>query len=306
MKSSFLKPKSGSSNGVASTATARHPVMRAKKLKFFFEKPPATKGPQVIPDEEFETETEKPANPAVAATPSPRRLAPPATFAEMHIKAGDKIPIETAEYSSSGGVKGKRMVGRVIGWMEGNSLLVSVPENAAHAGLVRENEQVLLRAFTGQNAFAFHSTIIKIATAPYTYMHLTFPSQVQAVRIRSSVRHAVYLPLMVSAAAEEEAETKAAEVGHMLNIGVNGACIGTIKPFKDKSPIQIALQFELYDTQVSLELHALIRSSKEISGEQTATRYEYGVEFQDLQPGDRLALGSLLWYEMHTHPERVV
>jgi len=280
-----------SESAMTDTSAPRR-IERSKKLKFFFSK------------SEVETETAEIAGTAESAatnTPAPHRVAAPTTFAEMNIRAGDRMPIETAEYSSSGGGKGKRLVGKVVGWLEGNSLLVSIQQNAVHAGLVRENEQVLLRAFTGQNAFAFHSTIVKITHAPYTYMHLSFPAQVQAVRIRTSVRQSVRFPITV-AVADETTGTQ----GYMLNIGVNGACISTSQPLKDASPLQIITQFELYDVQVPLKVHARIRSSKELPSEQALTHYEYGVEFQDLQPSDRVALGSLLWYEMHTHPERIV
>jgi hypothetical protein len=270
-------------------------IERSKKLKFFFSK------------SELETGTAETAataetdGSAATSTSAPHRVAAPTTFAEMNIRAGDRMPIETAEYSSSGGGKGKRLVGKVVGWLEGSSLLVSIQQNAVHAGLVRENEQVLLRAFTGQNAFAFHSTIVKITHAPYTYMHLSFPAHVQAVRIRTSVRQSVRFPITV-AVADETTGTQ----GYMLNIGVNGACISTSQPLKDVSPLRIITQFELYDVQVPLKVRARIRSSKELPSEQAPTHYEYGVEFQDLQPSDRVALGSLLWYEMHTHPERIV
>jgi hypothetical protein len=34
-------------------------------------------------------------------------------------------------------------------------------------------------------------------------------------------------------------------------------------------------------------------------------RYQYGVEFRNLQPNDRLILGSLVWYQMYEHPRSV-
>ena len=34
--------------------------------------------------------------------------------------------------------------------------------------------------------------------------------------------------------------------------------------------------------------------------------HQYGVEFEDLTPNDRLVLGSLLWFEMHEHPSESV
>ena len=280
----------GAAESDATTVQVRRRIERSEKLKFFFSKP-----------SEAETAETEIAESAARDASAPHRITPPTTFAEMHIRAGDRIPIETAEYASSGGKKGNSLVGKAIGWVEHGTLLVNIPGNVVHAGLIRENEQVLLRAFTGQNAFAFHSTIVKIVHVPYTYIHLTFPNQVQAVRVRSSVRHGVHLPITVTVAGGAEGVE-----GYMLNIGMNGALISLSKPLTDENMIRIILQFELYDAQASLELQAMVRSSKEAADEHGATWYEFGVEFQELQPSDRLTLGSLLWHEAHAHPERVV
>lgn len=231
--------------------------------------------------------------PFSAGVPSPRAV-PPVTFAEMRLRVGDKIPLETLR---SPGTKGQRLVAKVIGWFEGSSFLIALPAKNIATGLVKENEQVLMRAFTGKNAFAFRTTILKIEHFPFTYLHMSFPNKVDAVEIRTSFRHSVRIPVMISAAGE------ASVAGYILNIGMNGARIGTTAPLKDEKLIQLATQFELHDIPASLKLNAQVRSSANTTDEQGTMHYEYGVEFQDAQPNDRLILGSLLWYEMHAHPE---
>lgn len=75
----------------------------------------------------------------------------------MHLKVGDKIPIEIPR-----GVKGERTLGKVIGWVEGSSFLITLPQRIIMAGLLKDGEHVLLRAFTGRSAFAFSTTVLKI------------------------------------------------------------------------------------------------------------------------------------------------
>lgn len=216
-----------------------------------------------------------------------------ATFAEMHLKVGDKIPIAIPR-----GAKGERVLGKVIGWIEGGSILITLPQKIIMAGLVKEGEHLLLRAFTGKSAFAFSTNILKIEHFPYTYLHLSFPKKIEAVVVRSSFRHGVCLPVTIAI------DGKADITGNILNIGMTGVRIGTAEPLQNEDPIRLTMQFELHDVPVSLELHAQVRSSKSVSDENGAMRHEYGMEFQNLQPNDRLILGSLLWYEMHMHPER--
>jgi hypothetical protein len=231
--------------------------------------------------------------PPLTDAPESGPIASPATFAEMRLKVGDKIPISLPR-----GAKGERVLGKVIGWIEGGSILITLPQKVIMAGLVKEGENLLLRAFTGKSAFAFNTNILKIEHFPYTYLHLGFPKKIEAVVVRSSFRHGVCLPVTIAI------DGKADMTGNILNIGMTGVRIGTAEPLQDEDPIRLTMQFELHDVPVSLELHAQVRSSKSVPDENGALRHEYGMEFQNLQPNDRLILGSLLWYEMHMHPER--
>lgn len=228
-----------------------------------------------------------------APAPSPQTTA--ATFAEMHLKVGDRIPIVIPR-----GTKEERTLGKVIGWVEGGSFLITLPEKITTAGLVKEDARLLLRAFTGKCAFAFSTSVLKIEHSPYTFLHLRFPDTIDAVTVRTSYRHGVRLPATIATDGKTDVTVD------ILNIGMTGARIGTVELFQSGTQIRLVTQFELHAMPLSLELHALVRSSKSEQDENGVTRYEYGMEFQNLKSNDRLILGSLLWYEMHTHPERAV
>ncbi len=233
-----------------------------------------------------------PASDATASRPAPAPV--PATFAEMHLKVGDKIPIEIPR-----GVKGERTLGKVIGWVEGSSFLITLPQRIIMAGLLKDGEHVLLRAFTGRSAFAFSTTVLKIEHYPFTYLHLRFPEKIEAVTVRGSFRHGVRLPATIAAG------DKTGITGAILNIGTAGARISITEALADESSLQLATRFELQDVPVVLELSALVRSSKSTTDAQGVTHYEYGVEFTGLQPNDHMALGNLLWYQMYMYPEGV-
>lgn len=235
------------------------------------------------------------ATPASAAAPVSGPQSSAVSFAEMHLKVGDKIPIVIPRAG-----KEERTLGKVIGWVEGGSFLITLPERITTAGLVKEDSRLLLRAFTGKCAFAFSTSVLKIEHSPYTFLHLRFPEKIDAVTVRSSYRHGVRLPATITV------DGKADISGDILNIGMTGVRIGTAELFQNGDSIRLATQFELHAMQLSLELDAQVRSSKSEQGENGATRYEYGMEFQNLQSNDRLVLGSLLWYEMHAHPEKAV
>ena len=216
-----------------------------------------------------------------------------ASFAEMRLKVGDSIPMEPARR-----IAGGRATARVIGWVEGLSLLVSMPENSAGRVLLQEGEPVLLRAFTGKSAFAFRSLVQRAAYQPLAYLHLDFPRRVERVQIRNSFRYRISLPCQVSAAGAP------ALPGALVNIGTTGALLETATPAgAEGDELRLGLAFELHGAPIMLDLRARVRAARNLTPGQGKPRHHLGLEFLDLLPTDRLALGSLLWYQMLEHPE---
>jgi len=236
------------------------------------------------------------ADPVPAEVPvSTRAATRPATFAEMRLKVGDQVHLDPPRR-----IAGGRATVILLGWLEGQSVIVTAPQNGAGRLVLQEGERVLMRAFTGKSAFAFRASVLKAAYLPYPYLHLSFPDKVEGVAIRSSPRCRVRLP------AEITAGGKAAGPGNILNIGTTGALIETAGPLvQDDGLIQIAFSLELHGVPVSLDLGAQVCGAKNAPAGGDARCHQYGVEFKNLQPNDRLILGSLVWYQMYEHPRSV-
>jgi hypothetical protein len=242
------------------------------------------------------TETITAAAPVTAQTPPPVRAAAlSSTFAQMRIKVGDQLHLEPPRRSAGG-----RATVIMLGWLEGQSVIVTAPQNGAGRLVLQEGELVLMRAFTGKSAFAFRASALKSANLPFHYVHLSFPDKVEGVAIRNSPRCRVQFPAQVSAGG------KAAFRGTVLNIGTSGALVETADPLdQNEGLIQIAFSLELHGVAVSLDLRAQVCGAKGAAAADGAPRHQYGVEFKELQPNDRLILGSLVWYQMYEHPRSV-
>ncbi len=220
-----------------------------------------------------------------------REVPPPKTYAEMYLKVGDKIPIETAHNHHQPSM---RLPAKIVGWLEGKSLLLALPLKASQSGLIKMNEQVLLRAFNGQNAFAFSATVLKIEHFPYTYLHLSFPKKISALEIRTSIRQQVSIPVTLTIEGMGDVS------GHIQDLNMTGACVRTPIPLTDESPIRFTLHFDLHGVAFSLKLESQLRSTKTIQEKDGTIHHQSGLEFQNLEPNDRLMLSSLLWKEMQT------
>ena len=234
--------------------------------------------------------------PDAAAVPPPARVAAlPSSFAQMRLKVGDQIHLEPPRRIVAG-----RATVTTLGWLEGQSIMVTAPQNDAGRLVLQEGEQVLLRAFTGKSAFAFCTTVLKAAHQPFHYLHLSFPDKVEGVAIRNSPRCRMRLPAAITPPG------RATSQGNILNIGTTGALIEAAEPLAPgEGMIQIAFALELHGVPVSLDLRAQVCGAKGAPAAGGVPLRQYGVEFRQLQPNDRLVLGSLVWYRMYEDPRSV-
>lgn len=246
--------------------------------------------------EALTTEAKAVAQPVPAEVPISTRAATlHSTFAEMRLKVGDQIHLEPPR-----GFPGGRATVMLLGWREGQSVVVTTPQNDAGRPVLQEGELVLLRAFTGKSAFAFRASVLKAVYLPFPCVHLSFPDKVESVEVRSSPRCRLRLPAAITAGG------KATSQGNILNIGTTGALIEIVEPLgQDEGLIRIAFSLELHGVPVSLDLRAQVCGTKSATARDGTPRHQYGVEFKNLQPNDRLILGSLVWYQVHAHPGSV-
>ena len=214
------------------------------------------------------------------------------SFAQMRLKVGDRLHLEPPRR-----IVGGRTSVTMLGWLEGQSVITTAPQNDAGRLVLQEGELVLMRAFTGKNAFAFRATVLKVAYLPFAYLHLSFPDKVEGVEIRNSPRCHVRVPAMITAGG------KAPFQGNILNIGTTGVLIETDVPMdQDGSLIKIAFSLELHGVPVSLDLSARVCGAKGAVAGDDPSRHQHGAEFRNLQPNDRLVLGSLICYQLYEHP----
>ena len=124
------------------------------------------------------------------------------TFDDMRLKAEDRLQLEPPQQLSR-----ERFAVKVIGFLRGISLLVTMPITANGLRLqLMENEKVVMRSFSGQNAFGFACTIQRIGKLPFDYLHLTFPDNIQGSMVRKAPRIKTRIIAAVRDAGSEAAE----------------------------------------------------------------------------------------------------
>jgi len=189
----------------------------------------------------------------------------------------------------------KRYTVTLVGWLTDRSVLVTAPRSANVHRLVTQGDEVVLRAFCGMHAYAFHSTVIVTPTLPFHYLHLSYPTHVDSVTIRSAMRCRLRLPATLNTAGTRSDCL-------IRNIGGNGALLESQQVLKKGNPLSLLTAFELHGVPVRLEIVADVRSVK-LATLMPSAPAQYGIEFRDLKPNDRLILGSLVNHHIYEDPE---
>lgn len=225
------------------------------------------------------------------------------TFDDVKLKTESRLQLEPPKQLGS-----ERIMVKVIGYLRGVSLLVTAPAMSNGVRLqLMEGEQVVMRSFSGQNAFAFACTVVRSCKLPYEYLHLSFPSTIQGVLIRKSAR----VKTNIIAAVQNSNSHNAAEQAPALisDLSANGAALDAKRPLGKKGDIlNLAFRVNLHKIDAFLSINGVIRAmhngeAADISGPEII---RHGVEFQSMQPNDMIILQSMIYQQIIESPHHVV
>ena len=215
----------------------------------------------------------------------------------MRMKVGDRAQLEPPPQMNAG-----RVTVKIVGWVEGHSLIVTAPRARSGRLTLQAGEHALLRVFTGSSAFAFKCTVLKTSKPPFEYLHLSFPDKIERLEVRTSPRYRVDLPATLV-----PARAAAGIDGRIENISTTGALIEAAEPLGNTGEeVRIEFNFELHGVPASLKLNATLRATKSAEDLTGSPRHQHGVSFKDVAPNDLMILSALVWYEMHEHPRNAV
>ena len=209
---------------------------------------------------------------------------------EARLLIGDPISLQTQT-----GDAVVRYSVRLLGMSKGRSVLVTTPMVDGKYLLMREGQAFILRAFSGKNAYAFSTQILKSVNTPYPYLHLAYPREVRSLVVRRGARADVKLICAISSC--DDVPLQAA--GTIVNISVGGALMLAKQPPGNKGQ-RLEIKFKAIVTGIEalLELKAVIRAVNLDSSGETDTPYQIGLQFVDLCGEESIPLMAFVYQEL--------
>lgn len=103
------------------------------------------------------------------------------SFEQLGIPIGTVMTLETQ-------APARKLHVHLMGYEPGRSILISSPLRDGKEVLIERNSVVVLRLLEGKQVCAFESKVIYRSMHPYTYYHLEYPAEIEALQVRSSER----------------------------------------------------------------------------------------------------------------------
>ncbi|GAB6049481.1 hypothetical protein JCM16106_03250 [Hydrogenophilus islandicus] len=196
-------------------------------------------------------------------------------FTELHLLPGEILQIK---------IEGddQPLWSRYIGMVRNKSLLIEGITRNDVAIFVKEGSTIQVKGTSGSYAFLFSASVLANISRPFPYHHLTYPSEVRALRLRRSERVPVRI---VCAVITKDGE---AHGGVLLDLSLGGGLLATRHPLAVGEQITLKFKLNLVGSELILSVLAEVRSKRPL--EQTRDGDGYGVQFLDMTPEETLAL----------------
>jgi hypothetical protein len=216
-------------------------------------------------------------------------------FADLQLSVGDRLQLQMPKQAA-----GDRCIVRLIGYVEGLSVLVTPPYLNGSRVALFEGEEIVVRAFTRRNAFGFSAGLEKVIKHPFDYLHLSFPQTVQAVQVRKAVR--VRTAIIASVAVPDRGALPVPAI--IADVSSSGALVDAgVAVGEIGEALRIVFRVRLHDVDSDLTVHAVIRNRyAEYAPSGGVEAFHHGVEFAGLGSTDSMILESLIYQQLVENP----
>ncbi|TAN66182.1 MAG: flagellar brake protein [Methylobacter sp.] len=212
------------------------------------------------------------------------------TFKELNLQVGIRLQMALQH-----GPKQLIYYTELIGYVDGEFLVIKTPFKHGLSVPIRVDEQVILRIFSGMNVFILTCKVKTIFRAPHYFMLLSFPSDIKSMAVRGAIRAKVKLPVQVNGQAE---------IGTITDISVTGADIVAAGALGEiNEDVSISFEFPIKPTHQNahIETRATIRSIQERPSkkENTPAKFSHGISFHELDLTSQVMLLNFIYESMN-------
>ncbi len=216
----------------------------------------------------------------------------------LRILVGDTLQLQKV-----GAESGERYTAKVIGFVPGKSLLITAPLVNDKPILLKDGVQFAVRMLQGSYIQGFVAKVLHHALAPYPYLHLSFPEEVESKEIRNADRVETDVPILVrnTKLPDQQDNWKQASI---KDISATGSKLESMNKIGEQGDT-LALRFKLLicAQEEEMELQTKIMSLEEPAevGADEWGIYVYGTRFEKYGRLERVLIQNYVLEQRISH-----
>ncbi len=208
------------------------------------------------------------------------------TFKDVNLQVGARL-----QMALQNGPKQLIYYTEMIGYVDGEFLIIKTPMENGLSIQIQVGEPVTLRILSGVDVFTLTCYVKTIFRAPHSYIHLSFPTDIQSIALRGAIRAKVNLPVQINGVAG---------AGVITDISVTGAGIVANKELgKPNEEASISFEFPIKPTNQSAHIatSVTIRSIQQLPSKvkDAPPKFAHGISFHELELTKQVMLLNLVY-----------
>lgn len=218
----------------------------------------------------------------------PRSRESMTTLDATKLRVGDVMQLQS-------GPESPRLVVKLIGYLKNRGLIVTVPEADGEFVMLKDGQSFVVRFFSGQNAYAFTSTVTRQTSVPFPHVHLAYPREVRGLVIRKDSRIDVEL---IAAISKEGAGANTTAAGKIVNLSTGGAALRAKERLGNKGDaIEVKFKVLINDIQSYVVFQSEICTIADDKADPVMP-YMHGIRFVSPDQATSLALAAFVYQKI--------
>ncbi len=209
-----------------------------------------------------------------------------ARFRDMDLRVGQRVQLIVPDTLTL------KFYTTIIGWVEGEFLILRVPDEQGRTLHLKQGEALEIRLFSGVSVFAFATRLETLLLHPRNYMLMAFPKAITETRMRSHPRVRASLPVEVLGVDDQVGQWTDFRLDDLSGSGA--AIVGPSTLGAAGARISLALKFQLHATgrEERVLMDASLQSVYPL--ETPSARFRHGLKFESIDPRIVLLVQELL------------
>ncbi len=204
-------------------------------------------------------------------------------FKDINLQVGSRLQVAVRD--------GVIHYTELIGYLDGKYLIIKTPIENGFSVHMQIDEPITLRILSGVNLVTLTSRIKTIFRAPYSYMHLSFPTDIRSITLRDAIRAKVNLQVQVN---------DIVGAGVINDISVTDAAIvadSALGVLNEEILISFEFPIKLINQNAQIKTSATICSIQQLPNKKNdgAPRYSHGVTFHGIDSTSQVMLLNLVY-----------